>query len=143
MGYSWTILFPGHHTGNGGNSLDINQNYGIDKDLNFVAERTSNINVGFVNLLRKCDKPWMNRRVRSMNLQLDRTLMRCDMLNINVTDTDTVAREKYTTHGLHPNSRGKMRLTHFIVECICSGHMPSKNSSIPVITHARASRFLG
>jgi hypothetical protein len=51
-----------------GNGLDINKDYSIDKDLNFTAERTSNTNVGFVSLLRRYDKPWMNRRVRSVNL---------------------------------------------------------------------------
>jgi hypothetical protein len=47
-----------------GNSLDINQDYSIDEDLNFTAERTSNTNVVFVNLLRRYGKPWMNGRVR-------------------------------------------------------------------------------
>jgi hypothetical protein len=36
--------------GGAGNSLDINQGYSIDKDLIFIAERTSNINVGFVSI---------------------------------------------------------------------------------------------
>jgi hypothetical protein len=38
--------------GGAGNRLDINQDYS-DIDLNFIAERTSNTNVGFVNLLRQ------------------------------------------------------------------------------------------
>jgi hypothetical protein len=54
--------------GGAGNSLDVNQAYSIDKDLSSIAERTSNTNVGFVNLLRRYDKPWMNGRVRSVNL---------------------------------------------------------------------------
>jgi hypothetical protein len=45
------------------------------------------------------------------------------------------------THGLHLNSRGKTRLTHLMAESICGGHVPSMNSSIPVITHTRASPF--
>jgi hypothetical protein len=99
--------------------------------------------VGFVNLLRIYDNPWMNRRVMSVNLQLDRALMRHDMSHINITDTGTIVREEYTTHGLHLNSRGKMRLTHLTVESVPGGHVPCRNSSIPVITHARASPFLG
>jgi hypothetical protein len=99
--------------------------------------------VGFVNLLRRYDKPWMNGRIRSMYLQLDRALMRYDMPHINVIDTGTTVREEYTTHGLHLNSRGKTRLTHVIVESIHGGHVPNRNNSIPVITHARASPFLG
>jgi hypothetical protein len=80
--------------------------------------------------------------VRNVNFQLDRALMGCDVSHINVIDTGTFVREEYTTHGLHLNSRGNMRLTHLIVEIIHSGHAPSRNSSIPVITHARASPFL-
>jgi hypothetical protein len=68
-----------------------------------------------------------------VNLQLDRTLMRCDMSHVNIIDTGTVVREQYTTHGLHLNSRGKMRLTHFTAESICGGHVPSRNSSIPIL----------
>jgi hypothetical protein len=51
-----------------GNSLDINQNCSIDEDLSFTAERTSNTNVLFVSLLRRYDKPWMNGKVRGLNL---------------------------------------------------------------------------
>jgi hypothetical protein len=65
------------------------------------------------------------------------------MSHINVTDTGTIVSKEYTSHGLHLNSRGKMRLTHLIVESICGGHVPSRNSNITVITHATASPFLG
>jgi hypothetical protein len=70
--------------------------------------------VGYVNLLRRYDKPWMNGRVRSVNLQLDRALMRHDMSHINVIDPGTIVREEYIAYGLHLNSKGKMRLTHLI-----------------------------
>jgi hypothetical protein len=70
-----------------GNSLDINQDYSIDTDLNFIAQRTSNTNVGFVNILRRYDKPWINGRLRSVNSLLVRALMRGDMSHINVIDT--------------------------------------------------------
>jgi hypothetical protein len=60
-----------------------------------------------------------------------------------VTDTGIIVREEYTTYGLHLNSRGKLRLTHLIMESMCGGHVPSRNNSIPVITYARASPFLG
>jgi hypothetical protein len=126
--------------GGAGNSLDINQNCSTDKDLNFIAVRASNTSVGFVNLLRRYDKSWMNGRVRSGNLQLDRALMR-HMSHIIVTDTGTIVSEEYTTHGLHLNSRGKMSLTHLTVESMHGGNVPSRNSSIPIISHARASPF--
>jgi hypothetical protein len=113
--------------GGAGNSLDINQDCLIDKDL-----------------LRRYDKLWMKGGVRSVNLQLDKTLMRHDMSHINVTDTGTIVREEYIlTHGLHLNSRGKVRFTHLIAESIHGGHVPSRNSGIHVITHARACPFLG
>jgi hypothetical protein len=72
-----------------------------------------------------------------MNLRLDRALMRRDMSHIGVTDSSSIAREDYTTHGLHLNSRGKKRLTHLIAERVVDRHV-SSISSIPVITHARA-----
>jgi hypothetical protein len=43
----------------------------ILQDINFIAERTANTNMGFVNLVQRHDKPWMNRKVGSMNLWLD------------------------------------------------------------------------
>jgi hypothetical protein len=126
--------------GGAGNSLDTNQDYSINKYLNFIAEKTSNTNVGFVNLPRRYDKLWINGRVRNMNLQHDRALMGRDMSYI-VTDTGTILREEYITHGLHLNSRGKMSLIHLTEESIRGGFVPNRNSSIPVITCARACPF--
>jgi hypothetical protein len=76
-----------------------------------------------------------------MNLRLDRALMRRDMSHIGVTDTASFVREDHTAHGLHLNFRGKRRLTHLIAERVGDGHVQTV-SSIPVITHARASPFL-
>jgi len=78
--------------------------------------------------------------VRSVNIQLGPD--RAWYAHIAI-DTSTFLREEYTTLGLHCNSRGKMRLTHVIAEDICGGHVPSRNSSIPVIIQARASPFIG
>jgi hypothetical protein len=61
------------------NSLDRNHHYSIEDNLNYIAEGTSNTNVGFVNLFQRHDKAWMNGRVRSMNVRLDRGLMRRGM----------------------------------------------------------------
>jgi hypothetical protein len=58
--------------GRPGNSLDRNQYYSVEKDVNFIAERTTNTNVGFVNLFSRQDKPWINERVGRVNLRLDR-----------------------------------------------------------------------
>jgi hypothetical protein len=76
-----------------------------------------------------------------VNLRLDRALMGRDTAHIGVIDTASLVRDDYTTHGLHLNSLGKRRLTHLIAERISGGHVSSV-SSIPVITHARASPFL-
>jgi hypothetical protein len=110
--------------------------YIIEKDINYIAERTTNTNVEFVNLFQRHDNPWMNGGGRSMNLQLDRALMRRDSSHIGIIDAASIAREDFTTHGLHLR-----RLTHLIAERVIGGHV-SSISSIPVITHARASPFL-
>jgi hypothetical protein len=52
--------------GGPGKSLDRNYNYCIEKDINYIAERTTNTQVEFVNLFQRHDKPWMNGRVRSL-----------------------------------------------------------------------------
>jgi hypothetical protein len=62
--------------------------------------RTTNTNVGFVNLLRRHNNLWMNGRVRSVNLQLDKDLMGCDMSHTDVINTSTIVREEYTTNKL-------------------------------------------
>jgi hypothetical protein len=79
-------------------------------------QRTANTNVGFVNLFKRHNKPWMNGKVRSVNLRLDLALMRCGMSHIGIIDTASVLRNEYAAHGLHFNSSGKRRLTHLIVE---------------------------
>jgi hypothetical protein len=56
--------------GGPGNNLQRNYHYSIENDLNFIAERTSNTSVGFVNLLERHDKPWMTGRVSSMTVWL-------------------------------------------------------------------------
>jgi hypothetical protein len=42
--------------GEPGSSLDRNYHYSIENDLDFIAERTSNTTVGFVNLFESNDK---------------------------------------------------------------------------------------
>jgi hypothetical protein len=56
--------------GGPGNSLNRNYHYSIEKDINFIVEKTSNTNVGFVGLFRRHDKPWMDRKAMCMNLRL-------------------------------------------------------------------------
>jgi hypothetical protein len=123
--------------GGPGNSLDRNYYCSVEKDVNFIAERTANTNVGLVNIIKRHNKPWMKR----VNLRLDRALMGHDMADIGVTNTASFVRDDYTTHGLHLNFRGKRRLTHLTADRLSGGHVLSV-SSIPVITHARASPFL-
>jgi hypothetical protein len=54
--------------GGPGNSPERNYQYSVENDLDFIAERTSNTSVGFVNFFERNDKLWMNGKVRSMNL---------------------------------------------------------------------------
>jgi hypothetical protein len=67
--------------------------------------------------------------------------MRHNISHIGVTDTSSIVREDYTMHGLHLNSQGKRRLKQLIAERVVGGHA-SGISSIPVVTHAKASPFL-
>ena len=128
--------------GGPGNSLDRKYNYSIEEDLNYIAKRTCHINVGLVNLFRRHDKPWMNKKVSSVNIRLDRALLRPSLSHIGVIDTSTIVRDEYTNHGLHLNWRGKRKLTLLIAGKLRDDYV-SGISSIPVITHARASPFLG
>jgi hypothetical protein len=127
--------------GGSGNSLDKNYKYSIEKDTNCIAERTNNMHVGFVNLFQRYEKLWMNGRVRSMNLRVDRALMRRDMSLIGIIDAASIVRKDCNTHGLDLNSRGKKRLMHLIAERVTGDHVLGI-SSIPVITHATASPIL-
>jgi hypothetical protein len=86
---------------------------------------------------RGSDKPWKNGRVKSMNLWLDRALMRHDISHIGEIDTPSIVREDDTMHGRHLNSQGKKRLTQLIAERVVD-HV-SGTSTVPVITHARTS----
>ena len=124
------------------NSLERNYHYSIEKDLNFIARRADHTNVRFVNLLRRHNEPWINRKVRSVNLRLDWALLGHGMSHLSVIDTTTIGIEEYITHGLHLNSRGKRKLMHLIADKLDGGHV-SGVSSIPVIMRARTAPFLG
>jgi hypothetical protein len=73
--------------GGPGNGLNRDYYYPIEKDVNFIAERAIHTNVGFVNLFQRPDKPWMNGRVRSMNLWPHWALMGSDISHIGVIDS--------------------------------------------------------
>jgi hypothetical protein len=118
--------------GGPGNNLDRDYYYPIEKDVNFIAERTVHTNVGFVNLFQRQAKPWMNGRVRSTNLRLDWALMRRGMSHIGVIDTASFVREDHTAHGLHLNFRDKRRLTHLIAERMDDGHMQTVSSILVI-----------
>jgi hypothetical protein len=126
--------------GGTGNSLYSYYHYSVKDDLNFTATRTSHINVGLANLLRK-HKPWMNRKVRSVNVQLNRALLEHGTSHIGVIDTTTIVREDYMNHCLHLKWQGKGKLTLLFAEKLGDDHV-SGISSISVITHATASPFI-
>jgi hypothetical protein len=63
--------------GGPGNSLDINYHYSLENDINFIAEKSNNTNVRSEILFWRHDKSWINRKVSSVNLRLDRALMGC------------------------------------------------------------------
>jgi hypothetical protein len=86
------------------NSLDRNYDDSIEKDLNSIARSTGHTNVRFVGLLKRHDKQWMNRKVRSVNLRLHHALLGQGMSLVGVIDTLTFRREEFMTHGLLLNS---------------------------------------
>jgi hypothetical protein len=98
--------------GGPGNSLDRNYNYSIE-DIHYIAERTTNTNVEIVNLFQRHDRPWMNGRVRSMNLRLDRALMRRDMSHIGIIDAASIAREDFMTQPPSKFSRQQEAYTSY------------------------------
>jgi hypothetical protein len=53
--------------GGPGNSLHINYKNSIE-DINFIAEKPANTNVGFVNLFYRHKAQWISRKVRNMNI---------------------------------------------------------------------------
>jgi hypothetical protein len=61
--------------GQPGNSLDRNYYYSSEKDINFIAERTANTNVEFVNLFKRHDKQWISVKVKRVNLHIDLALI--------------------------------------------------------------------
>jgi hypothetical protein len=63
------------------------------------------------------------------------------MSHIGVTDTTTIVSEEYKPWPAPKNWRGKRKLTLLIARKLGDDHV-SGISSIPVITHARASPFL-
>ena len=89
--------------GGPGNGLDRNYKYSVEKDVNYIAQRSRHTNVKLVNLFMRHDKPWLNRRVKSINLGLDRALLGYDRSHIGVVDTSLLLRQDFTTHGLHLN----------------------------------------
>jgi hypothetical protein len=109
--------------GGPGNSLDSKYHYSIEEDLTFIAKRTSHTNVGLVDLFRRQDKPWMNKKVRSVNVQLDRALLGHGMSHIGVIDTTTIVIKEYMNHGLHLNWQGKRKLTLLIARKLGDDHV--------------------
>jgi hypothetical protein len=77
-------------------------------------QRSNNTNVRFVHLFWRHERPWINRKVRNVNIRLDRTLSGDGKSHICVIETTSFQREDFMTHGRHLNSRGKRSL-HFLL----------------------------
>jgi hypothetical protein len=83
----------------------------------------------------------MNGRVGRVNLRSDQVLIECVRAHTGITDTASFVQDDCVTHNLHLNSRSMRRLIYVTAERVGGGHVSSV-SSIPAITHARASPFL-
>ena len=104
--------------GGPGNSPYRNYQCSIEKDINLTAESSNNMNVRFVSLFWRHDKPWINRKVRGVNLRLDLALLECGKSHICVTETTSFQREDLMIHGLHLNSQDKKKLFLLRVQVI-------------------------
>ena len=104
--------------GGPGKSLHRNCHCLIEKDINLTAESSNNMNVRFVKLFWRHDKPWINRKVRGVNLRLDQALLECGKSHICVTETTSFQREDLITHALHLNSQGKKKILLLRVQVI-------------------------
>jgi hypothetical protein len=121
------------------NSLDRNYLYLIGKKHKFIYRRQLILMWDLSNLLVRHDKSWINRRVRRVNLRLDWAMMGRDMPHTAVTDTASIIRENYTSHGPHLNSCGKRTLES---HCRKYGDNPVISvSSITIFTLAVSSLF--
>jgi hypothetical protein len=67
--------------------MTLNYNFNINNNL--IVERSNNTSVRYVSLFWKHERPWINRKVRSENLGLDRSLFVCAKSHISVADTTT------------------------------------------------------
>lgn len=65
--------------GGPGCSQERNCHYSTENDFNFIAVRTSNTGVGFVNLFEGHDMPCVHKKVRSMNIWFYQAQMRHDV----------------------------------------------------------------
>jgi hypothetical protein len=92
------------------NSLDRNLNYQIEKDLSDIDQKTSHTSVKFVGLLWRHDKPWINRRVKEVNLRLECLFVEVGGTHTDAIDVSSISRSEHTVHGLHLNSPGKDKL---------------------------------
>jgi len=59
--------------------------YSIGEDINVIAERSNNSKVRSVNLFWRHGKPWINRKVRTVNLRLDLVQLGYSKSHIQVT----------------------------------------------------------
>jgi hypothetical protein len=82
--------------GGQGNSLDLDRNCQIEKDLSSIANDSINTNVGFVGLLQRHDKPHMSRWVRSVNMELECALWTADKSHIGLIDVASINRYDHT-----------------------------------------------
>jgi len=71
-----------------------------------------------------------------VNVSLDQVLLGFGRSHVHIIDTTLFLWEKFTTHDLHLNARGKRKITAIVIaKSLCDNNV-SGIGSIPVITHA-------
>lgn len=126
--------------GGAGNSLAKDRNYDIRGDLDAIGVATAHTSVGFVEVLQRHDRPWVNTAVSRVNTELSRQLLTEPKAHISAVPVAAIGRWGYTRHGLHLNKRGKDRLAELLVENIRGATVTQ--SKIPVVTGVRGAPFL-
>ena len=82
------------------------------------CRRSNNRNAWCLKLFWRHDKPWINWKLKSVNLKRDRAQLECGKSNICVVQTTSFQRDDFTTHGLRLNFRGKKKITRLIAKGI-------------------------
>jgi hypothetical protein len=85
--------------GGPGNRLGRNYCYSVKKDINFLAERSNNMNVRYVHLFRRHYKPWMNRNID--NIFVDNSILNLSSISPKINGLSDYGAKILTIKNIH------------------------------------------